>query len=129
MEAPFIDHAAAAGGLYVTTISPDVTLEVMRQQVNAIKTGFLDDAALKQLVNQFITQYFLENESNPSQADFLARAWLFRGELSATDQFVKALRAVTADDIRRVAQRYMRDIRFVYLGDPKRAPLRVMERF
>jgi zinc protease len=129
VDAPFIEHAVSAGGLYVTTVSPDVTLDVMRQQLAGLKTGSLDDSGLESLVAQFTTQYFLDNESNAEQADFLARAYLFNGDISAADRFAAELRSVTPEDVRHAAQRYMKDIRFVYIGDPKRAPTRQMERF
>ncbi|MEP7348168.1 MAG: pitrilysin family protein, partial [Gemmatimonadaceae bacterium] len=129
VDAPFIEHAVAAGGLYVTTVSPDVTLDLMRQQLNGLKSGYLDEASLDRLVAQFSTQYFLDNESNASQADFLARAYLFQGDIAAVDRFARDLRSVTPEDVRRVSQRYMKDVRFVYIGDPKRAPTRQMERF
>jgi zinc protease len=129
VDAPFIEHAVAAGGLYVTTVSPDVTMDVMRQQLNGLKNGYLNEASLERLVAQFSTQYFLDNESNASQADFLARALLFQGDISAVDRFAQELRSVTPDDVRRVSQRYMKDMRFVYIGDPKLAPARQVDRF
>lgn len=129
VDAPFIEHAVGAGGLYVTTVSPDVTLDVMRQQISGLKSGYLDESSLDRLVAQFSTQYFLDNESNASQADFLARAYLFQGDISAVDRFARDLRSVTPEDVRRAAQQYMKDVRFVYIGDPKRAPTRQMERF
>jgi zinc protease len=129
VDAPFIERAIASGGLYVTTVSPEVTLDVMRQQVNGLKSGYLDEEGLERLVAQFTTQYFLENESNAEQADLLARSYLFRGDYTAADRFAEDLRAVRPEDIRRAAQRYMKDLRFVYIGDPKRAPTREMERY
>jgi zinc protease len=129
VDAPFIEHAVGAGGLYVTTVSPDVTLDVMRQQLNGLKSGYLDEASLERLVAQFSTQYFLDNESNANQANALARAYLFQGDITVVDRFAQELRSVTPEDVRRVAQRYMRDFRFVFIGDPRRAPTRQMERF
>ncbi len=129
VEAPFVERAVAAGGLYVTTVSPDVTLDVMRQQLNGLKTGTVDATALETLVAQFTTQYFLDNESNAEQANFLARAYLFNGDVAAVERFSADLRSVTPEDVRRVAQRYMKDMRFVYLGDSRRAPTRLMEKF
>ena len=39
------------------------------------------------------------------------------------------LRDVTSDDVRRVAARYMRDVTFAYIGDPKRLTPKVVEGF
>ena len=129
VDAPFIERAVAAGGLYVTTVAPDVTLDVMRRLIVDFQDGTVDGEALNRLVLQFLTQYFLDNESAAEQADFLARAQLYYSDFSRAERFEEELRSITPDDIRRAAQRYMRDVRFVFIGDAKRAPVRIMERF
>jgi zinc protease len=129
VDAPFVERAVASGGLYVTTASPDVTLDVMHQEIDALKSGYVDPVSLERLVRQFITQYFLENEGAADQADFLARAQLYQGDFRAGARFVDDLQSIKPEDIRRVAQRYIRDVKFVYIGDASRAPIRTMERY
>jgi zinc protease len=131
VDAPFIERAVAAGGLYVTTVLPDRTLEVMRRELLDLQTGTVEPRGLERLILQFITQYFLDNESGAQQADFLARAELYYGDFKRADRFVDELRAITPADIQRAAVRYMRDVRFVYIGDARQAQaaLRWMERF
>jgi zinc protease len=129
VDAPFVERAVASGGLYVSTSSPDLTLTVMRQELEALKTGYVDREALERLIQQFITEYFMQNETAAEQADFLARARLYNGSHQATERFTEDLRSITPEDIRRAAQRYIRDVRFVYLGDASRAPVRTMERY
>jgi zinc protease len=131
VDAPFIERAVSAGGLYVTTIAPEVTVDVMRQELRDLQTGTVEPKALERLILQFITQYFLDNESGVQQADFLARAELYYGDFHRADSFVDELRAITPADIQRAALRYMRDIRFVYMGDPRLAPaaVRSMEKY
>ncbi len=68
-------------------------------------------------MQQFITEYFLDNETTADQANFLARAELYRGDYRVADRFVAELRQVTNEDVRRVTQRYMSDIAFAYVGD------------
>jgi zinc protease len=53
----------------------------------------IDPAALERLVQQFITDYFLDNETNSDQANFLARAELYQGDYRKADAFVDDLRA------------------------------------
>ncbi len=118
VHAPFLDRAATAGGLYVSTASPDTTLKLMRAAINDLQTGYIDPAGLKLLEQQFITEYFLDNETNAAQADFLARSQLYRGDYRLADDFVQELRAVTPDDVRRAARTYMKGFRFAYVGDP-----------
>ena len=118
VHAPFLDRAASAGGLYVSTASPDTTLKLMRAAVVELQEGLLDREGLKRLEQQFLTEYFLDNETNGAQADFIARAELYRGDYRAGDRFVQELKSVTPEAVRRVARRYMKGIRFAYVGDP-----------
>jgi zinc protease len=129
VDAPFVERAVAAGGLYVTTVSPDVTLRIMQLQLQDLQNGSIDPEGLDRLILQFITQYFLDNESSVQQTDFLARAELYYGDFRRADRFVDELRAITPEDIRRAARRYMRDVRFVYIGDARNAPLDIMRRY
>jgi zinc protease len=118
VHAPFVDRAASAGGLYISTASPDTTLKLMRAALTELQEGLLDRDGLERLEQQFLTEYFLDNETNGAQADFLARSQLYRGDYHEADKFVDELRSVTPEAVRRVARRYMRGIRFGYVGDP-----------
>lgn len=116
VEAPFLERAIADGGVYVTTTDPNTTLQVMRTEINRLQRELIDPQGLERLTQQFITDYFLKNETNADQATFLARAQIYDGDYRAADRFVEELRRVQPDDVRRVARQYMRDFRFVYLG-------------
>jgi zinc protease len=129
VDAPFIERAVSAGGLYVTTVDPATTMVVMHQELQDLQTGLVEPKALERLILQFITQYFLDNESGAQQADFLARSELFYGDFRRADRFVDDLRAITPADIQRAAQKYMRNVRFVFVGDANRAPKSIMERY
>ena len=120
VHAPFVDRAASAGGLYVSTVSPDTTLKLMRSAVTELQRGLLDRDGLERLEQQFLTEYFLDNETNGAQADFLARSQLYRGDYREAEKFVDELKSVTPEAVRRVAQRYMKGIRFAYVGDPSK---------
>jgi zinc protease len=119
VEARFRDRAITSGGLYVSTTRPDTTLALMRNEVRNLQTFALPTEYLKPLIQQFLTEYFLDNETSGAQADFLARAELYRGDFRAGERFVEDLRAVTGEDVRRVAQTYMRQMRFAYVGNPQ----------
>ncbi len=129
VNAPFVERAQAAGGLYVTTVSPDVVLGLMRSEVLALQRGTVDPEGLGRVVQQFITQYFLDNETNADQANFLARAELYRGDYRVASRFVDELRAVSPQDVRRVAERYMKGITFAYVGDPAKVSERSFRGF
>lgn len=129
VDAPFVERAIASGGLYVTTVSPDTTLALMRHQITALQQGTIDHEALERLVQQFITEYFLNNETNAEQANFLARAQVYRGDFRVADLFVDELREVSPEDVQRVARQYMRNIRFAYVGDASRLSVRALRGF
>ncbi len=118
VEARFRDRAITSGGLYVTTTRPDTTLALMRNEVKNMQTTRIPTENLRPLIQQFLTEYFLDNETTGAQADFLARAELYRGDYRAADRFVADLRAVTGEDVQRVSRLYMKQMRFAYIGAP-----------
>ena len=120
VHAPFVDRAATVGGLYVSTAWPDTTLKLMRAAIVDLQQGMLDPAGLKQLEEQFITEYFLDNETNAAQADFLARSQLYGGDYREADRFVDELKSITPQAVQRVARKYMKGFRFAYVGDPSK---------
>ncbi len=129
VHSPFLDKAASAGGLYVSTVAPDTTLKLMHRAIRELQEGLLDPSGLDRLEQQFLTEYFLDNETNDAQADFLARAHLYRGDYRTADRFVDDLKAVTPEDVRRVSKQYMRNIRFAYVGNPARLDRSLINRF
>ncbi len=129
VDAPFLSRAVAVGGVYVTTVQPDSVLEIMRHELDELQSDVIEPAGLKRLLQQFITEYYLKNETDADQANLLAQAYLYRGDYRLASRFVDELRMVTPDDVRRVARQYMRDFQFVYIGDPSRLSTDVTSRF
>jgi zinc protease len=117
VSAPFIERAISSGGLYVTTAYPDSVLGIMRREIGRMQNTLLDPENLNVIVQQFITEYFLNNETDAEQANQIARAELYGGDYRLAGQFVEQLRAVTPEQIRDAARRYMRGTHFAYVGD------------
>lgn len=129
VEAPFLERALSSGGVYVTTVDPNQTLRLMRAEITRLQTELIDPRGLDRLIQQFITDFFLKNETNGDQATFLARAQIYQGDYRAANRFVESLRRVTPEDVRRVATTYMRDFRFVYLGKPDALDRSILTQF
>src|SRR5256714_5457121 len=129
VHAPFVDRAATTGGLYVSTAAPDTTLKLMRAAVVDLQQGMLDPVGLRQLEQQFITEYFLDNETNAAQADFLARLQLYECDYREAERFVDELKNVTPEAVQLVARRYMKGFRFAYVGDPSKLDPRTISLF
>lgn len=128
-SADFRDQALISGTLFVTTTLPDSALKIMRDQIRLLQEINIPTQALSPLIQQFLTEFFLDNETSTAQADFLARAQLYSGDWQAANRFMAELRAVTGEDVRRVARRYLRDVQWVYVGDPARITRRLAESF
>lgn len=120
VHARFVDRAASVGGLYVTTVFPDTTLKLMKYFVDEIRREYLSPVGLKRLELDFLTDYFMENETNSSQADFLARAQLYNGDYRIADEWVEQMKSVTPEAVRAAAILFVKNIRFAYVGDPSR---------
>jgi len=129
VESPFLERANAIAGLYVTTVDPNQVLRIMRQELTTLQTESVDPLGLKRLEQQFITEYYLKNETNADQANVLARADLYQGDFRAADRFMAGLRRVTPDDVRRVARRYLKDFRFAYVGDRTKLDRALLNQF
>jgi zinc protease len=128
-DAPFVERAIATGGVYVTTVDPNATLTIMRNEIARLQNELIDRDGLDRLVEQFITEYFLKNETNSDQASFLARAAIYQGDYRAAERFVNDLRRVTPEDIRQAARTYMKNFSFAYVGDPSRLDRSLIDRF
>ena len=120
VSATYRDRGVTSAGLYVTTTAPDTTIALMRSEIRTLQQIEIETEFLRPLVQQFITEYFLDNETITAQADFLARAQLFRGDYRAGQRFVAELRAVTGADVQRVLRKYFTNIQWAYVGDPSR---------
>lgn len=129
VHAPFLERAASASGLYVTTVSPDTTLKLMKYFITQLQNETVTTEGLQRLELQFITQYFLDNETNASQADFLARAQLYQGDYRRAMSFVSDLKSVTPEAVQAAARKYIRGFHWAYVGDTTKVNRALLENF
>jgi zinc protease len=129
VDAPFLERAVSTGGVYVTTTNPNATLQVMRTEIDRLQRELIDPQGLERLTQQFITDYYLKNETNADQATMLARAQIYQGDYRAANRFAADLRRVTPEAVRRVARQYIRDLRFIYLGRPDALSRALIDQF
>jgi zinc protease len=129
VESPFLEKAYGVGGLYVTTVDPNAVLRIMRDELDALQTGQVEPEGLKRLEQQFITEYYLKNETNADQANELARAELYEGDYRSAERFMEELHRVTPADVERAAQKYLVNFRFAYVGDTTKVDRALLSRF
>lgn len=119
-SAPFLERAVGVGGLYASTPKPEEVLPIMYDQIRWLLQDPLDGFVLHQFVTSFRLQYVARNGSDADQADLLARAELYLGDYQKTDRFLQQLYRIGPEDVRRVADRYMRIIQWAYIGNTER---------
>jgi predicted Zn-dependent peptidase len=112
-------QAANVGGLYVTAVDANQSIQVMLSEIARLQNEAVSNDDIRAVIAQYLTTYYLGQETNAAQAGELAQYELIGGGWRNSVDFLERLSAVTPADIQRVAQKYMRNIRFVVLGDPK----------
>lgn len=112
-------QGANIGGIYVTAVDANKAVQVMLDEITRLQKEQIDDNDIQAIVAQYLTSYYLGQETNAAQAGELAQYELLGGGWKNSVMFVEQLSAVTPADVQRVAQKYMRNIRFVVLGSPK----------
>jgi len=112
-------QSANTGGLYVTAVDANQAVRVMLNEVARLQHEPIGPDDINAVVAQFLTSYYIGQETNAAQAAELAQYELVGGGWRNSLQFLEKLRAVTPAEVQRVAQKYMRNIRFVVLGNPQ----------
>ncbi|HEY0527731.1 MAG TPA: pitrilysin family protein [Gemmatimonadaceae bacterium] len=110
-------RAANRGSLYVTAVDPDTTLRVIFGEVRRLQREPLPATTLAENVNTFLTEFWLNQQSNMGQATQLGLFELAGGGWQNLGHFVDAVKQVTPGDVQRVASQYMQHARFAVIGD------------
>ncbi|HKZ77896.1 MAG TPA: pitrilysin family protein [Pyrinomonadaceae bacterium] len=112
-------QAANIGGLYVTAVDANQAVKVMLEEISKLQRDQVDADDIEAVVAQFLTTYYMGQETNAAQAGELAQYELIGGGWRNSVEFIERVKAVTPADVQRVAQKYMRNIQFVVLGNPQ----------
>lgn len=111
-------RSANTGGIYVSAVDANRAIDVMLAEIRNLQNEPVDDSDISGVTGQYLTTYYVGQETNIAQANDLATYELIGGGWRNSLAFLDKVRAVTPSDVRRVAQKYMRNLRFVVLGNP-----------
>jgi len=112
------NNGANTGGIYVTAVDANQSVKVMLNEINRLQNELISPDDIKGIVQQYLTEYYLGQETNAAQAGELALYELLGGGWRNSLDTIEKLRAVTPLDVQRVAKTYMRNMRFVVIGNP-----------
>ncbi len=107
------------GGVYATSVEPDSTIKIMLEELKKLRKEPVIEKDLRDRISMNLTRYYLSNESNSAQGQFLARFELSGLGWQQGEKMVENLRSVTAEDVKRVANQYFKNIQFIMLGNPQ----------
>ena len=110
--------AANTGSIYVSAVDANQAVRAMLDEIQKLKTQPADPREISGVSGQFLTTYFIGQETNAAQAAELARYELIGGGWRNSFQFLNRVREVKASDIQAVANKYIKNLRFVVVGNP-----------
>jgi predicted Zn-dependent peptidase len=106
-------------GISVSSVEANESVKVMLEQIELLRTRRLRDDIVSNISGNYLTTYYLGQETSAAQVGDLARYELIGGGWRNAFEFLNRVQKVTAADISRVSSKYMKNIRFVVVGDPK----------
>ncbi len=121
-------QAANVGGIYVSAVDANQAVRVMLDEIARLQNELIDQDDIKAVVAQYLTGYYTSQETNAAQAGELAQSELIGGGWRNSTEFINRLRSLTPADVQRVARKYLRNIRFVVIGDPKAVDTKIFLR-
>ncbi|HEX9960642.1 MAG TPA: pitrilysin family protein [Pyrinomonadaceae bacterium] len=109
----------SVGNIYVTAVDANQAISVMLNEIKTLKDETVDEREISGVTGQFLTTYFVGQETNAAQAGELAKYELIGGGWRNAFGFLDKVKQVTPADVQRVSQKYIKNLRFIVLGEPK----------
>ncbi|HVE56384.1 MAG TPA: pitrilysin family protein [Pyrinomonadaceae bacterium] len=117
-NAEMADDAANTANIYVTANDANQSVSLMLNEIDKMRESGVDEEEFQGLPGYFLTTYFIKQETNASQVAELARYELIGGGWRNSLKFIDNMLAVKPQDVKTVANKYMKNIRFVVIGNP-----------
>ena len=113
--------ARPLGSLNVTAVDTNAAMKVALDEVRRLQREPAPDVELAGYKSLFLTGYLEQRETTVGQATALAEAQLYAGDWKYTRTLPDRVRAVTAEDVRAFASKYMVRLQTALVGDPSKA--------
>ncbi len=113
-------------GVYATSTDPNATAQVMVDEIKKIRTVGFDSTELVNKKNMFLTQYYMQLETNESQSLQLGAAEV-QGGWERTMTFINDVNKLKVQDLNRAFNKYTKAIRWSYLGKMATAKKEIFE--
>lgn len=123
-DAEMESFAANTANISVSTTDPNRATSAMLEQIKLLQQGNvteergLSQEMIEEISSFFLTRHYMGQETSVAQAGELAKYELIGGGWRRSFEFLNGVKSVTVPDIQRVANKYMKNLRFVYVGNP-----------
>ena len=109
---------ANLANIYVTAVDANQAVDVMLKEMERLKREPVTSGELSAAAGEFLTNFYLKQQTNSAQAVDLARYELIGGGWKNSFEFLNRIRDVNPESVRSAANKYMKNVRFVVVGDP-----------
>jgi zinc protease len=117
-DADINNYAVNTASISATANDANQTVALMLKQIELLRTQTLRDEIISEVAGNFLVSHYLGQETSAAQVGELARYELIGGGWRNSLLFLDKLREVKAADVQRVSDKYMKNIRFVVIGNP-----------
>lgn len=104
--------------LYVSTDSPSVAVKVMADEVRKVIQKGFSEKELTHAKSGFITEYYMGQETNDTQAEEIGKAEL-TGGYARLENLMANVNNLSLEELNKVFRKYCKAIDWTYLGDTK----------
>ncbi len=116
-DAEMDSFAANTANISVSTTDPNAATRAMLAQMRFLKERRLNQEMIEEVASFFLTRHYMGQETSGAQVGELAKYELIGGGWRKSFEFLNGVRSVTGSDVQKAAEKYMKNIRFVYIGD------------
>ncbi|WP_423735617.1 M16 family metallopeptidase [Chitinophaga caseinilytica] len=110
----FIETPAAQ--LYITTVDPKQSLEVMTAIINDVKENGFKPKEIENKKKSYLTNYYMTNQSSGAQANVMSTCEA-SGNWRIFDEINTRIGQVKTEDVNRVFGNYLNEVQWTYLGN------------
>ena len=111
------NFAANTAKISVSAVDANQAVSVMLAQINMLKNRPINQEVISGMAGQFLTSYYIGQETNAAQVAELARYELIGGGWRNSFEFLNRIREVKPADVQAVANKYMKNLRYSVVGD------------
>lgn len=108
------------GEITMQTTLPDSAWRVTEEQIDFFRRYVIADQYITSGLSAWITNTYMREQTNESQANELGVAQLYTGSWTNAFRTIEAIGKMTPEQLNEAAQRYLRNMTVVIVGDPSR---------